>query len=261
MLMINISYSYELRAKLSLQDTKKLLLFPGDIFSAHMIIWSTKEGDSSFVSDVEQEISKLVGNKILKSIYVIDISDVSRNETNVDVLEFNLSLALIDNMRRLKSYRWNIGKHRIRVELEGLLFAEKKIQPTKKYIILDQVVKKEANTWWYKLLIFVIAVSVGGYKVNEYLKIKKENKILKDKLENSNYWKNKFESAQTREQLEEIYRIRKSWRELKIDNEKVDNFFVCINEKQYKQQWTEYEMYEVKESLKKITESIECQDA
>jgi len=204
-----------------------------------------------------RNIEESVGKNLIKGFYLQEVRNIQVLQGGEDFLEADLTLIPIASFDPGIKYELKIGEVTIPVELNNFLGEQPDINPSN-FIILEQSVK---GNWLYiKMAITLITLLtfLAGYflwKRAKNKRVEKERERARQEIINT--WKNKIREAKERSDFEHIYLNREIWIAMlpQLKNY-TDSFFMSVEKHQYKPRWTEAELGEVKNSIKRIIDGV-----
>ncbi|TDJ08270.1 MAG: hypothetical protein E2O68_02240 [Deltaproteobacteria bacterium] len=204
-----------------------------------------------------KDLEKTVGNNLFEGFYLQEVRNPQVLQGGDGYLEADLTLVMIAPLKPGDKFMWKIGEKSISLNLKGFLSAQPDLNP-KAFIILEQAVKR--NLFLIKLGIILLALLILalGYFLWKRVKNKTlKREIARKKQEKIDFWKDLILNAKERPQLEQIYIERELWLTLIPSlRDKADNFFSTIEKHQYRPCWTDEELEEIMESLKRIMHGV-----
>jgi hypothetical protein len=199
-----------------------------------------------FNPQTEGNVLQLKKQKISENIFIHDIRLLNPGEAGLTLIP----LGTFDTSKNLV---WNGTQ----INFSSLKLGQSNITP-KGFVILEESVKKSflENIWLFLVIALIFSLVWGilwKIKKNknflELLKIGRQNKI--------SFWKEKLELAKERKDFENIYFKRKEWMFLlEVAPNKAEEFFIILNRYQFKRNWNEGELLEVRESFLRLKNGI-----
>ena len=199
-----------------------------------------------FNSQTEGNVLQLKKQKISENIFIHDIRLINPGEAD-------LTLIPLGNFDTQKNLIWKGTQ----INFSSLKLGQSNITP-KGFVILDESVNK---SFWENIWIFLVIALILSVVCGILWKIKK-NKSLLDLLKigrqkKISLWKEKLEFAKERKDFENIYFKRKEWMSLlDVAPVKTEEFFIILNKYQFKRNWNEGELLEVRESFLRLKNGI-----
>lgn len=208
----------------------------------------------------EKPISELEGlvreGRFLNHFYIFDIKERAFSPNNPDVFVVEGRLVLVDMFRKNQLLPLKIDEKEVYVEVRSGKPTELKSETDQ--IFFANLPPYSRLSFWQKILYALIAffalsaLFAGGRKL--YLKIKKskDRKLLRKRLLDT------FQSAQSRDDFERLYRQRQSWIEyLGGKNPETVTFLKDMEEVQYKKEWSEVELENIRKKTQEIQRTLE----
>ena len=209
----------------------------GDLIEGTLKVWPLENADTN-------EFAKYQNGILFNSLQLIQIQSIEPSANNADVLELK-GLFLARAAKYLTNFELNYKGELVQISAPSLKIAplEKKAED---YFILDQAL----NLSHYQIyligglvLFLVVAAIIKRKKLVAWASgLKKDPKAMAIK-----HFREKFSLAVTRQDFEEIYARKNEW--LPLLQEKslaYEEFFKVMNQHQYKPQWGNEELTEVK---------------
>lgn len=237
--------SEEIQAKLDLSFPQAVLK-EGDIVEGLLRVWPIENADRDEFKKVENETW---GNVL----YVATVENVSESANNADVVE--VKIVFIIKHGNEKNEQLIYKGQNIHIQIPQL-----KVAPlgkdTGEYYVLDQ---KIGHSILGKIIfgVFLAGVFVLSYikrkDIQRYFKKFKQDPVAIQKKQ----FDEKFSLANTREEYEEIYALRSRWQGLvAAATSRCDHFFKVMELHQYKKNWSEKDLNEVRDSFDVIRGSF-----
>ncbi len=199
-----------------------------------------------FNPQTEGNVLQLKKQKISENIFIHDIRLLNPGEADLTLIP----LGTFDTQK-------NLIWQGIQINLSSLKLGQSNITP-KGFVILEESVKKSFLEYIWLFLIIALILSLGcgilwkttkNKNLLELLKIGRQKKI--------SLWKEKLELAKERKDFENIYFKRKEWMSLlDVSPIKTEEFFIKLNKYQFKRNWNEGELLEVRESFLRLKNGI-----
>ncbi len=209
----------------------------GDLIEATLKVWPLDNPDT-------KEFAKLQNSILFNSLQLIQIHSIEPSANNADVLEVK-GMFLARAAKYLTNFELNYKGELVQVAAPSIkvLPLEKKAED---YFILDQ----SLSLSYYRLyliagfiLVLFIAAFVKRKKLLAWIKSFKQD----PKAVAMRNYREKFLSATTRQDYEEIYAKKEEWLPLLTERPTAYNdFFKVMNQHQYKPHWGNEELNDVK---------------
>lgn len=238
-------YSADIQADLTLISPPEILK-EGDLLEGVLKIWP--------IENIELDQFQQLENMVIgDALVVTQIESAIVSPNNADVAEIKLQFIVKKMASVNSSFNYKGQPVTINVPLLKLAPSEKMQED---YIILDQGL---LNSQVLKLvllscamLILVLAVVKRARIVIFLKKLKSDPVAIATKKYNSIFMK-----AESRADFEEIYALRKEWLKLvKVQAQAYTEFFKIMEQHQYKRDWLNGELSEVKSSFEIIRGSF-----
>jgi hypothetical protein len=199
-----------------------------------------------FNPQTEGNVLQLKKQKISENIFIHDIRLLNPGEAG-------LTLIPLGNFDTQKNLVWKGTQ----INLSSLKLGQSNITP-KGFVILEESVNKSflENIWLILIIVFTVSVVWGIF-----WKIKKNKNLLEllkiGRQKRISLWKEKLELAKERKDFENIFFKRKEWMSLlNVSPNKTEEFFIILNRYQFKRNWNEGELLEVRESFIRFKNGI-----
>ncbi|MCO4754677.1 MAG: hypothetical protein KC478_09340 [Bacteriovoracaceae bacterium] len=188
------------------------------------------------------ELPELVGERIGGVFYVLE-----QNGEKLKVIVANPQS--VEGVREKTSNQYR---------LVGFDYEFKKSQPIQDFIIEDKEydLDETMGPFW---LVVISLITFGIFFIifKLYRQKVRDRQLKERKRADAHELLNKFKKASTREELEELYLTRNEVRELIDFNEKhFLDFLQLLDSHQYKKEWSESELLEVREKLSKLNKNL-----
>lgn len=231
------------------EQTKLLIEGPervihvGDVVGLHLTLWP--------IDDLKEiNLKSLEGQKIGNSLVVVTVERPVVSPNNEQAIETSLKGVFIQTKELPKSL--TIGDHEVQllkrsIELTG------EIKPIKKLNVFETRPPKREYWPWLAALFVFLMVLIGIY----FRKRSRKLRELKAKQAKEEFWKCKLKAAESRHEIEELYAKRKEWSEiLRPPSGTLTKFCECIEEIQYKKEWSEEEAHQATQCLSELRRRI-----
>lgn len=232
--LISVTVRAEIKAELGLSSSSQVYK-EGDLVEGTLKIWPVENADL-------EQFKKLENTGLGSSLLIAEVESAGVSPNNADVVE--LKLLFIVRPQKEASSSINYNGQSVVVNLPQVQVQE--IKKEKDFIVLDQ---GAFNSPFIFILIsagvlalILLAVWQRKRIVGLFSKDPKAMMIKKfDRL---------FQEAQLRSDFEKVYALKKEWLPLlKIKGLAHEEFFKIMEEHQYKKEWGEKEISEVRKSF------------
>jgi len=238
-LNLSIGYSAEIRAQFSLiPETTELA--EGDLVEGLLKVWPLENVD---LDDFKKNLSP----NLLNIFYSLEIHSVEPSINNADVIEVK-ALYIVKPSKEAFSSNIEYKGRLIHVEAPHYQVIPLR-DKSKDFYVLNQSINKS-----YLHIVFVVGVILFVFiiicwqwkKITDFLlKNKKDPQVFERKM-----FSDKFSQAITREDYEEIYASKEKWLKLVVDHSPAyQDFFKTMNQHQFKKNWNQIDLDEVKETF------------
>jgi len=235
-------FSYEVKGILKNLDHSNTIL-EGESFNAQINIWPMADENLNNVKDV------LIGKTFLDHFYIASVSNIKFSENNSDVIIVYAKLVLTTAYQNKSVFIWTYKSLTIPFEIENINPVKNDLE--KDFIILSQESggDKLKRMWPYTVIALVVIIVITPlairYRKLRVLKMEKQRVLL--------LWRERFKNAQTRTDIENIYKTRDEWLKL-IGGETppILEFFQKLDLIQYKKEWSDIEEHQVMEAYDDI---------
>lgn len=209
----------------------------GDLIEGTLKVWPLENADKS-------EFSKYQNSTLFNSLQLIQIHSIEPSSNNADVLEVK-GMFLARAAKYLTNFELNYKGELIQIAAPAV-----KIVPLEKkaedYFILDQSLSLSHYQMYlivgFILVLIIVALVKRKQLAHWVAGFKKDPKALAIK-----HFNEKFSTAATRKDFEEIYARKEEWLPLlQVKSSAYEEFFKVLNQHQYKPQWGNDETAEVK---------------
>lgn len=234
------SFNLFAQAELNMRiiSAEEITVSDGDIFSSTLQVYPVPEYfDSS-------QYKKMVGTKILNTLFVTSVGDAKRNENNADVIEMNVDLAVAKYLPERLFYNYQFNNILYKLSLKNIQFKELKDDFDKNkqnFILKNQSYRSRKEIIEYFLYILIITILVLAVAVTRVLLVRKKKRLLAQNSKNDliAFWNDKFQQANQREDFELIYSKRKIWFDLiEVETPDILSFYAEVNKVQFKKEWS-----------------------
>ena len=223
---------------------KRELVFEGDIFEAKILIWP-------FINQFEYHKEALKSFNLESCIKLLKINKMDFSKNNSDLLEI-FGLFVLIKKPLTSSLIWKNKDLAIDFKMDTFAFNQTQGR-LNEHIVLSQ--RKDGKVHVnYIITGLVISLSLLGigYVI---LRRKKQKKVLNLNDEKKFYMDN-FDHLDTREKIEQIYQEKRKWEKYIYNLDVYNEYLNCINQIQYKKNWTSHDLDVAVNTTKKLKESF-----
>jgi len=235
LLLSNLALA-ELKGELSLSGEPSTVK-EGDLIEATLKVWPLENADV-------KEFAKLQNSTLFNSLQLIQIHSIEPSANNADVLEVKGTF-LARSAKYLTNFELNYKGELVQIPAPAVkvIPLEKKAED---YFVLDQSLSLSFYRLYFigaLLLILLSAAFIKRKQLSNWISsFKKDPKAMAIK-----HYREKFMTAATREDYEEIYAKKEEWLALLTERPTAYNdFFTVMNQHQYKPHWGPDELNDVK---------------
>ena len=189
---------------------------------------------------------------INNDLYLVRPLSIIKSEINPQMMLFEALLVFIRPVNWEQDQPWELGSHKIMVRLKQPFTIEKTLE-SDQLLIVPQEFYQSSSLILYSLLIIGFFFLMATWKIIDQ---RRKRVFLRSKVDAS--IKNKFLGAEKREDYEAIYQLQQQWVPKISGNEngKVEYFLKTIEERQYKQHWSDQDFELVKEAFSNCRELL-----
>ncbi len=239
-------FSEEIKGELIIEPNQSVLK-EGDLIEGLIRFWPLENADLKQIRLLEKTV-------LFQSLYLASIDSLEPSENNADVVElkgkFFVKNAKPSNIDFLKYNDIKIPINIKSIEIKDL--------PNKqeKFYIAEQDVGKTYWVWIQLALLAIVVFLLILFK--DRIKIF-FNKITKKPIfKRRKFYDDMFRKANSRKDFEEIYSLKRDWQSLlESESPAYRDFFQVLNGHQFKKDWTNEEMIEVRTAFDNIRRSFE----
>ncbi len=228
-------------------DVDQTLFKEGDLIKGTIRIWPLENADLAQFKSLEKTI-------LFQSLYLAQLDSVDLSENNADVVELKAKFFVKNTkISNLDFIRYNDIKIPIsikKIEIEDLKNKQEK------FFVADQ---ETGKTYWFWMIIAMagvvfVALIIFRKKIRKYF----ENLTKREIIRKRKYFDELFRKANSRRDFEEIYKLKNEWL-LLVDNQTPahKDFFQILNSHQFKKEWSNEELIEVRTTFDSIRRSFE----
>lgn len=239
------------------EELKAILYISGD---QELTQAQPREFEFQFYPVGEKTIDELEAivplGRFINHFYIFDIKEKGFSPNNHDVFVVSGRLVLVDVFRKNQMLPFKFNDKELYVEVRsGKPIALKSETQEIMYMSLPPISK--LSFWekvFYSILAFLIlsALIAGGRKLFFIQRQKNAKKRKKANLLDA------FSNAQTRDDYERLYRQREDWIALLGGkNPEAVTLLKDIEEVQYKKEWSESELEQIREKTQQVQKTIE----
>ncbi|OFZ27150.1 MAG: hypothetical protein A2381_10875 [Bdellovibrionales bacterium RIFOXYB1_FULL_37_110] len=221
-------------------DGNRKTIVEGDIFEGKVLIWP-------FINQYEYHKDALKSLNLEGSIKLLKINKMGFSINNDELLEM-IGLFVLLKKPTTDRLTWKNEDLVIDFKMDDFVFNQTD-ERINELIVLSQ--RKDSNTHViYAIGGLVVCLGVLGltYLI---LRRKKQKKILNHDDEKQ-FCIKLLDSYDTREGIEQIYQEKKKWEKYINNLEMYDEYLKCINQMQYKKNWTSHDLDLAVNTTKKI---------
>lgn len=228
------THAADVKAQLDLSASQNVFK-EGELLSGSLKIWPLENADL-------EEFKHLQNKQLTSSLQILGIDSVELSANNAEVVEAKLLLVV----KKSPDYNSAINYHGTVIPIIAPDVKVAEGQIPKDYIILDQSLISSKALLLILAALLVASIALAIWKKEALMNLVKKFKS-DPRAELIKKYRQLFESANSREDFEQLYASRRQWYELlNIKAQAYDEFFSVINEHQYKKDWSDKELNEVK---------------
>jgi hypothetical protein len=239
-------FGAEIQAELQLISAPATLK-EGDLIESVLNVWPIENADLDEFKPLESMI-------FANALNVIKVESIGISANNADVVEAKM-LLIVKRTQENSNSPLKYKDQVIQVQIPPLKI-EATNQVAKDYYVMDQGTIRSYLGRTIAGAALIICIVLAALKRKSIKKLFQKFKADPTKATLKKY-DELFSKASTRQDLEEIYALRKEWLNLvKVQAPAYRDFFRVMEQHQYKECWTNDEMDEVKSSFEVICRSF-----
>jgi hypothetical protein len=219
----------------------------GDLLEATIRVWPIENSDLS-------QFKKLEKTVLFNALYLAQVINLGVSQNNADVVELK-GLFVVKSAKPQPVFAFKYNDSVIELNLGAVAIFELQ-NKNQEYFVLDQSLNK--SMVWIVILgimvVIVILVIVKRKSIKEYLIGLRPDSVKKSRKKYDEI----FRRAAKREDFETIYQDKDVWMKLLVEKAPAHfDFLKTINQHQFKKDWGNAEIEEVKSSFDIIRRSFE----
>jgi len=223
---------------------KRESISEGDIFEAKILIWP-------FLNQFEDHKEALKSFNLEECIKLLKINKIGFSENNSDLLEI-IGLFVLIKKPITSSLFWKSRDLTINFKLDTFIFNQTEGRLSE-HIVLSQ--RDDAKVYVnYIISVSVILLSLLG--ISYVILRKKKQKKMLNSTDEKQFYINVFDQLDTREKIEQIYQEKRKWEKYIYNLEVYNEYLRCINQIQYKKNWTSHDLDLAVNTTKKLKDSF-----
>lgn len=243
------SLAYEINSKLELVEGSAKWT-EGETRKAKLTIWPIEEIDSDYIN------KELLGKDLVDHFFVSKIISSSFSKNNPTAYEVVMNITLKNYFNQRKPLLLSYKALNIPVTLSGIEIFEDKNR-IKEYLVIDAnsgaLVEGIKINWMIVFVTLIVLLPLGYFGIKQFRKIKAK----KIELQNKQRWKDVIVKTNSREEVEDLYKMREEWMPVYGgNNPQFQNLLNIIDKHQYKKEWNTEINSEIDFILEEIKDSL-----
>lgn len=246
LLLVQVSFAQMINAEF-LPDQNLSKIKEGDIFEATLRFWPIENADLA-------QFKKLEKTDLFGALYLAQMTSLASSPNNADVIELiGIFIVKKSSVLPLQAIKYNDTLIELR---SGNMQIASLGDQSQDFYVLDQSL--DVSRLWMIIsgiaLILIIVLFIKREKVKELLIALKPDQKKKSKKK----YDELFRTANKREDFERLYKEKESWLPLLEAKAPAHmEFFKTLNQHQFKKDWGNEELSEVRSSFDVIRRSFE----
>lgn len=236
MMVSSVVYSYETTGKLSFEDNSIAI---GEPKKATLEVYP-------ITKMILEDLKQLENQSFIDYFKVTKVISLEQNENNPEVWKLSFELVLVKQINLNTPHIWSWKSLNIPIEFRSDLQVINDLENTNQILILDSETHSSQGSKLIIALLVLLALIIGAlvYRELKKRKLHKQQKVQ---------WKNIFANINERDDFERVYKAREVWiQKIPVDAPCVDQFFRVINSCQYKREWSDIELDQVRNAFDEL---------